>query len=170
MKLVNLFFLTLFIFTGCSQSKISTQKEKKQAIIFDNLILQQSYEYLQTLPKSYSYTNATYSYIGHSGQTTVTVKDDVIVKREFKEGMFNDLKTIYIENKKDLNKNKKGFPPKKLEALYAQCDKEVLTKDKNENKIYLTFEKRVLKSCIYVPINCADDCSKGIYFSNVTFN
>ena len=139
MKLIITLLVLIFAITGCASSK---------AMVLKNNKLQESYKKLQAKSTNYTYTRSTSSYSGLETHTTIQVLKNEIIKREYKEGNWqsdikNVLKTIYAENSKELNSNKKGFKAKTLEELYLQCDKNILTKSKNENSIYLKFEIKI---------------------------
>jgi hypothetical protein len=61
-----------------------------------------------------------------------------------------------------------GFDPLPIDALYEQCRTEVLTQDPAANFIDFALDERgLLKTCTYVPMGCADDCTQGVTISDL---
>ena len=68
----------------------------------------------------------------------------------------------------ELGSHPEAAPLATLDALYERCRSEVLTRDPDENRIYLEFDERgILETCVYSPRNCVDDCSFGVTLVDV---
>lgn len=119
----------------------------------------------------YQYDVRFASWVGFSATTTLEVRDDEVVLRRYEaldaEGMVTE---SWTEQGAELGSHEHGAPLRTIEELYAVCRNEVLTQDRDENTIYLEFrDDGVLEYCRYVPVDCADDCARGVSIDELRF-
>lgn len=112
----------------------------------------------------YQYDVGFASWVGFSDTTTLEVRDDEVVLRRYEaRDAEGEVTESWTEQGEALGSHEHGAPLQTIEELYAVCRNEVLTRDREENTIYLEFgDDGVLDYCQYVPVDCADDCARGV--------
>lgn len=123
---------------------------------------------------SYKYIVTNESWAGFSWETTITIKNGIIEKREFKyistTGLSNDVPTNelqWIENKSEIGTHENGAKPMTLDEVYNKAQQDWLI-ERGNTKIH--FEKNnngMISVCGYTQNNCTDDCFIGIKISNI---
>lgn len=137
-------------------------------------ILHQSQKTWKALKKAnngeYTYSRFFQSFSGFQYTTRFTVKNDIVNKREYEFIRYPSTKESWVEEGADVGTHQRGHTPLLIEELYEQCAKEVLTKDRASNSIFFELDSNeLLKTCVYVPKNCVDDCSFGVKIKKITF-
>lgn len=120
---------------------------------------------------SYSYKTSMVSWVGFGSTTEITVKDNQVISRAYKE--FDPSKKVtyaFFESKEELGTNKKGTAPLSIDELYNTCAKEYLLADDKTNTItFKTDSDGILQACGITPKNCADDCYTGFSIESITW-
>ncbi|MCH2181063.1 MAG: protease inhibitor I42 family protein [Mariniblastus sp.] len=116
----------------------------------------------------YSYLVQWSSFAGFGTETTILVKDNRVVGREFKTLKLTDGPTppdqkqeAWTETLKDLGSHERGAPPKTLDELYREA-RQVAGRNlsKNERR-FLKFDNNgLLLQCYIVDTRIADDAPK----------
>ena len=144
----------------------------------DQETLSKSLEIWKHLKKAnngeYGYSRSFRSWVGFGYTTHFTIKDDIVIKREYTEFVgrhaLEKLPESWIEVGADVGTHKKGHDALLIEQLYNICTKEVLTKDRSHHSIFLELHPNgIISNCYYVPKDCMDDCSQGVEIENLTF-
>lgn len=116
----------------------------------------------------YSYTRVFQSFSSYYCSTTIhfdagkaTSRSELSGTDSAREGV-KDM--LWIENAGELGTHPSACHPLvTLDALYEQCLNDVLCRDPKQNRVHLEFDAAgVLLQCLFVPIDCADDCSQGV--------
>ena len=123
---------------------------------------------------SYNYTMVEQSWTGVGSETTIHVEKGKVVARYFiafiiseEDGTKEITDTYSEESKKDLGKHSLGAPPYSIDDLYKTCVSKFLIADPDYNTVYFdTNEEGVIALCGYVPVDCGDDCFKGLVISH----
>lgn len=128
----------------------------------------------------YSYQVRWSSFSGFGHTTTITVKNNKIVQRDYEE--FNLRAPIpgeapqqgkkWSETGKQIGKHKEGAPAKTLDEIYAEGKKVLKMKLEPHEKLYVRLDKNGLPtSCFYIDTRIADDAPiTGFSISNVKLN
>lgn len=167
--------------------KKNTQKEI-QAAYQHSLDTWQAYKQKHPADVGYTFTLTTSSFTGFGTETKLTIKNNVVSSRDFHLIMppngeasginLDALPKDYHEDQATLNTHPDGAKPTNLDDIYKQC-KEALSVNPDDNWIYFeTFadtgaqndlnERRgLIKTCGFVPHNCADDCFRGVRVSEI---
>jgi predicted small lipoprotein YifL len=117
----------------------------------------------------YRYARYTSSFTGSRATTTFEVVDDVVTRRTY-EALEPDgtLGESFDERGAEVGTNAGAAPPHTIDELYEICKNDVLTQDRAQNNILLTFhENGVLEYCEYSLIDCADDCGEGVDITSI---
>jgi len=169
-----------FIWGGCGGTiPFHSKYECKKSCVAEDVSnmlkkLQQSYVVWQQHKKkhhdSYQYTKYFSSWVGFGEQTTITVKNNRIIGRQYLS--WNDKQETtaqYSESsQQQLGKNKKGSSLATMNDLYDNCHHILTNKDPETNHLTLGFDEiGILKTCLYSPKNCADDCSQGVRIKKI---
>ncbi|CAF1468696.1 unnamed protein product, partial [Didymodactylos carnosus] len=114
---------------------------------------------------SYSYTTGFASWVGFRTNTTIIVKNGVVIERKYIFDHPRQNKFItWNENKSNLNshQNSGAAEPITLDTIYKRCKDDLLVD--NEEKIYdfKTDKNGLISICGYTDKRCADDCFRGI--------
>ena len=141
------------------------------AIGFSGISVADSYEKWVELKEghgaTYEYYYSFVSWVGRLVIYDVLVIDDspayaIITTYENDEGTKKLLEQTTVQG------NELNF--RNIESIYRFAQDSVLTKDSSENTIYISvFENGLLEYCLYVPIGCADDCSRGVEIDSLFF-
>ena len=125
---------------------------------------------------NYSYVVQWTSFAGFGAETTIIVKDNRVVGREFKTLKLTDGPTppdqkqeIWAESAKDLGSHKRGAPLKTLDELYQKA-RLVAGQEPSENeRRYLKFDKQgLLLQCFIVDTRIADDApQQGVDIASI---
>jgi hypothetical protein len=119
---------------------------------------------------SYRYTTEFNSWVGFGSKTIIEIQNGTVISREYEEFSTNESNSSllsYMETGSDLGSHTEGAPVATVDELYDSCISNYLFVDANTNYInFQTNEIDLLKSCSYIPKNCADDCVVGIQLSN----
>ncbi|MGB1239434.1 MAG: hypothetical protein ACPG4U_14540 [Pseudomonadales bacterium] len=117
----------------------------------------------------YQYAISFSSWAGFSHRTDIIVRGDKVVERRF--STVNDTANTrrnWVERTGEIGQHSEGAPALKLEQLYQKCEREVLSVAGSSR--YLRVDGRqLLRQCVYIPDNCADDCTFGIEISDLQF-
>jgi hypothetical protein len=123
---------------------------------------------------TYSYVVPTASFSGFSTRTTVQFENASATYRRYESTAWLDDNTLspialqWEERGAELGSHTGAAPLATLDDLYERCRSEVLTRDPDDNGIYLELDARnILATCVYVPKNCWDDCSFGVTLAEV---
>ncbi|NOR70381.1 MAG: hypothetical protein GQ532_11935 [Methylomarinum sp.] len=121
---------------------------------------------------SYQYATEFSSWVGFGNETIISVKRDVVVEREYRSWNNKGEKTLFWNelSPNELGKHKEGAPLKTMDELYDDCREILITKGSEKNRINLSFNKRgIMRTCLYTPKYCADDCSSGVRIKSLSF-
>jgi hypothetical protein len=113
---------------------------------------------------SYTLTRGFSSWTGFGHHTEVKVEKGVVVQKRF-EAFDRDGQTTsaFAEGPDEIGSHSRGESAKTMDALYEDCAVSYLAQNPETHTLSLEFsEEGVLTSCTYRPLNCADDCSKGL--------
>ncbi len=122
---------------------------------------------------SYRYVVGFSSWTGFGNQTTIVVKEDRVIARHYLAwGQMQKIIDSWHETiPSTLGSHKMGAKAKRVEDLYQECQQNILRKSKKDNHIYFTAHNNgILKSCVYAPKACADDCLQGVKIKQLDFN
>jgi hypothetical protein len=124
---------------------------------------------------TYSYEVSTSSFTGYQTLTTLQFETGSATFRRFESaaplatGLPGPLVVQWEERGTEVGSHTGSPPPDTIDTLYDRCARDVLAQDPNRNTIVLYLDEAgILKSCIYVPDNCADDCNMGVWLSHLT--
>jgi len=121
----------------------------------------------QASSSSYLYETEFSSFSGYGELTVITVENDIVSKRRFasyenfafREGQVER----WVEEGAEIGSHLTGAAAVSLDRLYDHCSDEILTADAGENEIFFSVDEQgLLKTCLYVPNGCLDDCEVGI--------
>jgi hypothetical protein len=118
---------------------------------------------------TYGYTRTSLSFTGFHSTTRFVVADDVVVRRTFEGYDENDqLVESFDEQGDEVGSNQGAAPVYTIDELYEVCRDGVLTQDPEANQLFLGFlADGILDHCLYVPNDCADDCSMGVDIESI---
>jgi hypothetical protein len=124
---------------------------------------------------TYSYVVPWQSWTGYRSRTTLQFQNGSATYRRFEatplldDEMLGPIATQWEERGVELGRHTdSGAPLSTIDQLYQRCASEVLTRDPDDNGIYLELDARnILKTCVYTPRNCWDDCSFGVMIEDV---
>lgn len=125
----------------------------------------------RTEGNSYQYTTNFMSWTGFGNETTITVEDGLVVKREHRSwGPDVNSSSQWQETLAlGLGGHKEGAAIKTIDVLYEECRTLLLTKAAESHSVLLAFNNSgILQRCLFTPKNCADDCSTGIKIDQLT--
>ncbi|WP_316819022.1 hypothetical protein [Pedobacter nyackensis] len=117
---------------------------------------------------SYRYKTYFGSWVGYSGETTITVKDGKVVGRSYigkkREHPSNELVVYeeWTEDATNLNSHVLGDNIWTLDEIYEKAKTVWLVKNKEAKTSLETKNNGMISACGFVPNNCADDCFRGI--------
>jgi len=151
-------------------------------IVFSQAAVYKLKEYNASLKAWKDLKPSTYTYVVHSYSeltdvesiTTTTVNNDKVVRRAywFRDNFnFSNKITTWVEDTPGtIGTHKEGFVPINLDNVYAQCRSNILIQDQVENELYFETENDGLISrCGFFPINCVDDCFRGVIIASITY-
>jgi hypothetical protein len=118
---------------------------------------------------SYTYSREFHSFLGFSSRTDFVVESGVVVERHFKAQHAGAPESRqWSELGAEVGSHDEAFPPLLIDALYDQCETEVLSQDEDDNFMSFALDQRgLLQVCTFFPKNCADDCGRGPVISNL---
>ena len=129
--------------------------------------------YKSSVKNSYSYISTTSSVFSFSSESTITVKNGVVVGRAYtsyqSKGPIAQLIIGWTEDQSNLNTHTEGAKTLTLDEIYQKAKTEWLSVDKKTNDIFFeTDNNGLLVSCGYIPAGCVDDCFTGIHIKSIT--
>jgi len=121
---------------------------------------------------SYSYTVNFNSWSGFKSKTTIEVVNNVVASRRYSAWNLKGKQINSISETRDnLGRHPEGARPRLIEDLYNKCEQTVLNKSLAKNYIYFTrHADGIMKTCVYVPKGCADDCAQGVNIGEIIFS
>jgi hypothetical protein len=135
------------------------------------------YAYKYQLKNNYTYTVATYSWIGTRTETKLTVQSGKVTARDYKatrqiaqNSPVDSVYKAWTETAANLNTHGQyeGAEILTMDEVYTKAKNVWLKADVSANRvIFDTDSKGILSSCGYTPINCADDCFNGITIKEI---
>ncbi|RCH53596.1 hypothetical protein DJ568_16970 [Mucilaginibacter hurinus] len=168
MRIFTVIILFLCIcLTACKKDAVNTE--------YDN-----SFKAWQSFKKSsnnsYYYVTEFVSWTGFRSETKITVMNGTVVSREYESRIVEAREDTVIvqpiekwrEAADSIGKHDTGFEPVTLDVVYYKAKNEWLKVDKNKNRIH--FENKnngMISVCGYSPKNCADDCVRGVYITEI---
>ena len=124
---------------------------------------------------SYKYTVKNSSWIGFSWETTISVGNGIVIRRDFKytstEGLPIDIKQDelqWTETNSEIGIHKNGAEPITLSEIYNKAQNDWLIERNNVTTYLETKNNGMISTCGYVENNCADDCFIGIHINNIS--
>lgn len=154
------------VFTSCKKSDIAYEND------FDR-----SYKTWLAFKKSSndSYRYKTYfaSWVGFSGETTITVRLGKVVGRSFtlkaRDHTTNEItvREEWTEDATSLNTHENGDSTLTLDDIYHKAKTVWLLKRKDADISLETKNNGMISACGFVPNNCADDCFTGINITSI---
>lgn len=181
MNLLKILIFSVFFSLSCCNEDDSSNNGEKNKL---NSEVKTSIENWNILKKengaSYIYDVSFKSFSGFSSVTKITVIDNKVLKRaynsysrfdedgkELKNGEALREIESYEETESTIGQNSSGAKALIIDDLYETCLKDVLTVKEIENEIIFTAsDNGLLKTCVYIPKGCQDDCSMGVSISN----
>lgn len=124
---------------------------------------------------SYKYVVSFSSWTGTSSETTITVSNGKVIKREFRymatkylPDNFPKEELEWVENENELNtRSNSGAAALTLDEIYTKAKSEWLVKRDNAQTYFEAKNDGLISSCGYVEDGCADDCFNGIRISYI---
>ncbi|MCE7042131.1 hypothetical protein [Dyadobacter sp. CY312] len=124
---------------------------------------------------SYKYVVSFSSWTGTSSETTITVSNGKVIKREFRYTVtkylpdnFPKEELEWVENENELNaRSNSGAAALTLDEIYTKAKSEWLVKRDNAKTYFEAKNDGLISSCGYVEDGCADDCFNGIRISYI---
>ena len=123
---------------------------------------------------TYSYEVSTSSFTGYQTLTTLQFETGVATYRRFDSasplatGQLGPFVVQWEERGTEVGSHPGAPPPDTIDTLYDRCAHEVLAQDPNRNTIALFIDEAgILRSCVYVPDNCQDDCTIGVWLAHL---
>ena len=111
------------------------------------------------LGDSYCYETLSVSWTGFRGRTAVRVEGGQVTQRAYEDTRGES----YTETQSTLGQHERGAKPLTLDRMYEICEQDVLTQPASENLVDFAVDSNGLMMwCLYSPIGCADDCSRGV--------
>ena len=115
------------------------------------------------------------SWTGTSSETTITVSNGKVTKREFRYTVtkylpdnFPKEELEWVENENELNtRAHSGAAALTLDEIYTKAKSEWLIKRENAKTYFEAKNNGLISSCGYVEDGCADDCFNGIRISYI---
>lgn len=175
--LINLlFFSTTLLLLSCEKDNEATIAKRSNTIPVIETPHYKSYNSWVKMKSNngnrYTYTTQFISWVGFGSTTEITVENDVVTTRSYKE--FDQDKKVtfaFFETKDQLGQNKKGTAPLTIDQLYDTCAKEYLLADEKTNTIYFkTDSYGIMQTCGIVPKDCVDDCYEGISIESIQWD
>ena len=167
MKTVSLGMTILVLFlAGCSHKTVQVAQEDSYKLLGSNyenleISLDNWNRLKENMGPSYQYVRKSPSgWGGLKNETTITVQDDFVVKRDYVGLDADDVVTSrWSEDGFDaLNDHADGAPVKRMDALYDDCAEILATK----RGVEITFDSSgILKTCHFG--------KRGIYIENFFF-
>ncbi|PCJ96492.1 MAG: hypothetical protein COA50_06845 [Flavobacteriaceae bacterium] len=122
---------------------------------------------------TYEYTVTYSSWVGFSWETTITVQNGIIVKREFEyvqlPADFPDTVLQWTKSENEIGTYENGAAPLTLDQVYEIAAQEWLINRKNAKTYLETNHNGLISSCGYVENGCSDDCFVGIHIKSIFF-
>lgn len=123
---------------------------------------------------SYKYTVTNSSWVGFSWETTITVKNGVVIQRDFEytstERLPTDIQQSELqwsENNSEIGTHENGANPMTLDEIYNKAQTDWLSKRKNTKTYFETENNGMISTCGYVDNQCTDDCFIGIKIKSI---
>jgi hypothetical protein len=128
----------------------------------------------RTQGDTYSYAVSSSSWTGYETRTALQIESGAVTFRQFEsstrgdDGTQTPLAVQWEERGAEVGTHMAAAAAATVDMLYQRCASEVLTVDPGRNAITLWFDERnVLQTCTYVPKNCADDCTFGVWINEL---
>ncbi len=161
------FALAAFAAFGCSLPNAELATLEKSRTVWRDLAAMHD--------DTYSYDVSTSSFTGSQTLTTLQIETAVATFRRFEStaplatGQPGPLVVQWEERGTEVGSHPGAARPDTIDTLYDRCAHEVLAQDPNRNLIALYIDDAgILKSCVYVPDGCVDDCTLGVWLSHLT--
>lgn len=125
---------------------------------------------------SYTYTSSGGSWVGISWETTLVVKNGIVIQRDFKytvseysEIEIPEEKMSWTESGNMLGSHTEAAAAEvlTLDDIYRKAKGEWLKKRSGVSFFFETENDGIISTCGYVPNDCMDDCFIGIHISSV---
>jgi len=121
---------------------------------------------------AYKYTVVSSSWAGMHSETTITVSNGKVVKREYNYSKRENSTYVdqlqWIEQENELNTHKDaGAEPLTLDEIYVRAENDWLVKRKDATTYFEAKNEGLISTCGYVGDGCADDCFRGISISYI---
>jgi hypothetical protein len=115
---------------------------------------------------TYHYVRSTFSWTGTTTQTDVEITNDRATRRRYVAHVVQDGGQVKTEQWDEtgpaVGSHAGAFEAKTVEQLLADC-RQTLAQDPETNDITLVIGTHgVPTACVFVPKNCADDCTMGV--------
>lgn len=168
----NLYILALLSlsisFTSCKKEDLEFKNDFKKS--------EQAWQAFQISSKnSYSYVVVSSSVFGSSAETTIFVKDGIVIGRSFVHKQLNygmpPTWTVIKEWEEDdqtLNTHTEGAKTLTLDQIYAQAETDYLKKRPNADTYFEADNNGMISSAGYVERGCQDDCFIGIKITSIS--
>lgn len=121
---------------------------------------------------SYQYAVLDQSFTGYGSETTITVKEGEVVRRQYESFLISENDGSrervggYDEHGSEVGAHEEGAKPVTLDVLYNDCGSDYLMVDPDDHTLYFdTDEEGIISLCGNVPDLCADDCFVGFRLS-----
>ena len=120
---------------------------------------------------SYKYQTKFQSWTGYGHTTDLTITNGAVTRRAYEAYLISDtgskeIMDSYLEDASQLGSHEEGSPVATLEDLYRTCGQDLKVSERTNSRIFTTDELGIVRSCGYVPDNCADDCFHGFSISS----
>jgi major membrane immunogen (membrane-anchored lipoprotein) len=162
---IYLYFLLLtgILFISCKKSNLVYQNDFNKSY-------QSWMNFKSSSGNSYRFALGTYSWVGSSSQTIITVKDGKVVQRAYTAKMrandtSNQIRVYeeWMEDESKLGSHSTGLAFRTLDDIYQEAKDQWLLKRDNADIFFETKNNGMISSCGYIEKGCQDDCFRGIH-------
>lgn len=122
---------------------------------------------------SYRYLVATGSWTGAFSDMVITVKNGIVVQRDFTSGNIDPethqriLRETWTEGEDEINTHEGYAPAMTLDEVYHKAKTDWLKKRDHADTYFEAANQGMISSCGYVEKGCQDDCFIGISISYI---
>jgi len=146
-----------------SARELSTQRHSVAALVAAVKASRARFRERAAKQPSYAFSATSGSFTGALWTYRLTVDSEKVMSRSLEsrdpDGAISE---SWTEDAPDVGTHD-GGPTAGIDALHAYCLARVLTKPTADNDLFVTIgEDGLMRTCVYVPKGCMDDCSSGV--------
>ena len=157
-----IFFLFGMLLASCNKSYLEFESEYDKSY-------QEWLAFKKSSGNSYEYMVTDSSWVGISWETVIIVNDGVIIRRYFKEEVWNEehipeIRKEWIEYEHEINTtiNTAAAQAMTMDTIYEKAKNDWLRKRPAAETYFQAENDGLISLCGYVPYECKDDCFRGI--------